>query len=69
MRKISGGKNYLWSKLNLLQVLLISFCFLLVVFFCCCCCFNEDVLNDKKERTVASAHCVLEELKEDGISS
>ena len=50
------------SYANYFLLFITCFCFF-------CCCFYEDVLNDKKERTVASVHCVLEELKEDGISS
>ena len=49
-----------------------KFClFLFVVYwlFVCFCCFYEDFLNDNRERIVASARFVLEELKEDRNSS
>ena len=53
MGKIISGANLIFAA-----SLLFPFCCLLFI-----CCFYEDILNDKKERTVASARCVLEELK------
>ena len=50
------------------QVLLIFICYLLVLFSYFKI-FYEDVLNDEKKKTVASAGCVLEEPKEDRNSS